>query len=217
MPNARLIPICLIINVFIFFIPSNTVFANDVLHNTGNIQIVETFSAQTISSAQLEVQQPTNFTQIEYKKISPIKYRIILRGISHSFVLILTETFNIGWKLYPVQLLPHKPFATAPKSIIENISLPEGSFFETYRLNSLDESHHRKVRNFSNGWVIDAKSIYVNFPQKHQMEYGLFDLEVIVEYMPQRIYILGLLISFIVVLGCVIYLFTVLQRRRNAT
>lgn len=211
--NSRQILIYLIINVFVFFILSNTVLANEVLHNRGYIQSYNTFSAKTILSSHLEVQQPINSIQIEYKKISPIKYRIILHGISNSFVLILTETFNLGWKLYPVQLLPHKPFATLPKPIIENISLPEGSFFETYRLKSLDETYHHKVNNFSNGWVIEAKSIGANFSQNHQMEDGLFDLEVVVEYMPQRIYLLGLLISFIVFLGSILYLFWVLLRR----
>lgn len=40
---------------------------------------------------------------IEYKKINPVKYRVILHKVGGIFPLVFSEAHNEGWKLYPVK------------------------------------------------------------------------------------------------------------------
>jgi hypothetical protein len=148
------------------------------------------------------------FSYIEYKKISPVKYRLIIHDISQPFVLILTEVFNEGWRIYPVNSLSVNNFNANKHSsnIIENKNLPNGVFYETFFSKSIDEVNHIKANDYANGWIIDAKLIGNNFPHAVIEKNGMHDMEILIEYMPQRIYIAGILVSFFTLAMSVLFL-----------
>ncbi len=159
--------------------------------------------------------QEKSFSYIEYKKISPVKYRLIIHGVSRSFILILTEIFHEGWKIYPVSFSStnNNNVNMDGHNVVENKSLPNGVFYETFFLKSIDEVNHLKINDFANGWTIDAKLIENNFPYSIRKKNNMHDMEIVIEYMPQKIYLLGLLVSFSTFVISALFLLT--RYRKN--
>src|SRR5258706_3398692 len=84
--------------------------ANKMVLASGNIKILETDRSKFIPHFQIKEEatsdQKINPT-LEFKKINPTKYRIIIHQISHNFQINFSESFNNGWKIYPKEeLLP---------------------------------------------------------------------------------------------------------------
>jgi hypothetical protein len=48
-----------------------------------------------------------NNTVVEFNRLEPTKYRVVIHGLkNHKDVLVLSESFHSGWKLYPVKAKP---------------------------------------------------------------------------------------------------------------
>jgi len=55
----------------------------------------------------LEIKKGNKNTVVEFNRLEPTKYRIVIHGLkNHKDVLVLSESFNSGWKLYPVKAEP---------------------------------------------------------------------------------------------------------------
>ncbi len=93
----------------IFYIPNNIIHSfehKDKLDEIAvslwkNIRTAVFFWEQNYKKTSTE---DLNFTgSIEYKKINPIKYKIILHNISGKTPFVLSESFSNGWRLYNVK------------------------------------------------------------------------------------------------------------------
>jgi hypothetical protein len=95
---------------------------------------------------------------------------------------------------------------------IQNDNLPTPSLFEILRERPLNESGHFMANGFSNGWQIDVDQLCAQGLMCSDRADGSVDFELIVEFAPQRLYYLGMVISSFTFLTGI--LVTLLSRRR---
>lgn len=186
---------------------------------------------------------------IEYKKISPTKYRVILKNVNSEGVSLLrfAQKYDSHWKIYPSKnmsagdkicfsAVTEKRYPIAKidftdqaslsdlnqfqsnyclrgikttgqvrfvsknfKNSIQNNNSPDGGLFETFFNDPLPETFHTpilSVPNKLNGWLIDFAHIRSNFPDAMtENKNGAFDVELVVEFSLQRMFLIGLFIS----------------------
>ncbi len=100
---------------------------------------------------------------------------------------------------------------------IQNNNLPNGQIFETWFKKPIDERRHLMVNGYANGWIIDPEEICEKKNYGSQDEKGSggpcvrnsdgsYDLELVIEFWPQRLFHLGALISLATLFGCIGYL-----------
>ncbi len=146
---------------------------------------------------------------VEYRKISDAKYRVILRGASGVVPLVLGEQFDHRWRAYIVRMESALPEFTGPafqsspsNGVIQNNNLSLGDLWETN--GKFVISQHQAVNGDMNLWhipVYDSER----------------DVEIILEYGPQKIMVVGqpmALITVIVIIGSAIV--AIVKRRRGA-
>jgi hypothetical protein len=214
---------------------------------------------------------------IEFKKVNPTKYRVIVHQAQNPFSLLFSENFHKGWKAYLVSSKPtvqspelndledckildgneeyqasreeleefikkgwvstlgdkkeheikHKKYENGKEHLdyiekynidfisknfqgaIQNDNLPNGHFYETWLKRSIENnSDHLMANGYANFWIIDPEKIYSEGGNKCvKNSDGTYDFEIVVEFWPQRLFYLGLLISGGTLLGCLGYLF----------
>jgi hypothetical protein len=146
--------------------------------------------------------------EITFTKINPTKYKVKVEEATDPYFLVFSETFNNNWKAY-IQTSNFKPQAFG--NIIaeyfdgeikegehRNILLDREVFANVFK-RPISKENHLLVNAFANTWYIDQPGSY----------------EIILEFIPQRIYFLGLwisLMSFVFALG---FLGVSLIRRRG--
>lgn len=93
---------------------------------------------------------------------------------------------------------------------IQNDNLPSGFFWETWKFLpfnnktlAVGDQSHILVNNGTNSWLINAEALCLgrneSFCQKNND--GTYEMEFILEYFPQRLSYLGLVVSFLTVIG----------------
>lgn len=129
--------------------------------------------------------------KITFKKINPTKYLAKIENATSPFWLIFKENFHNSWKLYNVvNAEPYRTEFNETHYIQKFTPLDIRYLFEK----PLDVPH-LLVSGYANGWYIDPKKM------------GLNNTCVLVIYfMPQSLLYLGLCISFLTILGCIIFL-----------
>jgi hypothetical protein len=191
---------------------------------------------------------PGNNIHLEFRKISPVRYRLRVHGAGGVFPLVFNEHFNGDWKVYPGNLRnPRRSVSASGERLrdyrvldgneedqadaglvtefmkkgwvsafgnshggrgmdfvskdfqdtIQNDNLLSGPFWETwFKLPVSNEESHRIANGYSNYWTIDAERVFERCPNACvKNDDGAYDLELVVEYWPQRLLVLGLLIS----------------------
>jgi hypothetical protein len=82
---------------------------------------------------------------IEFKKIDPAKYRIVIHGASEKFPLIFSESYHDGWKIYAVQDSIRQP-ADKVQSNLNKYKILDG--------NKDDQSNGDELEQYiENGWI----------------------------------------------------------------
>lgn len=208
---------------------------------------------------------------LEYKKINPTKYRIIVHGAKDKFPLMFSETFHSNWKVYlkkPEQrkdkekllaeasdykLLEgneddqavrdelidyinrgiitslgngkekekkHEKFEDNKEVFdhterykigfisknfqdsIQNDNLGDGTIFDTwFKQPAVPDEAHYVVNGYSNSWAIDPNSICTNNLSCTKNSDGTYDLEIVIEYWPQRFLWAGILFTMSIIFG----------------
>lgn len=225
---------------------------------------------------------------IEFKKINPTKYRVILHRIEGSSKLVFSELFHSGWKAYlgdnkikdmsenasltakvesdykileggnedqatkaeiidyvnkglistlgngKTQKINHtkrvngrekfdyeEQYTTGfvSKNIngtIQNDNMPSGSIAETWFQKPIEnDKNHFEINGYANSWAIDPTMTCENNDKCVKNEDGSYDMEVIIEYWPQRLYYLGVLISGTALISSVGWLLYIWKRKRK--
>lgn len=102
---------------------------------------------------------------------------------------------------------------------IRNDNLPAPSLWAALIGEPLSEETHYKINDYGNSWLIDADNLCVRANLCHKNPDGSWDMDMVIEFWPQRWFYLGLLISGTTLAGCLGYLGFVgvraLRRRRN--
>lgn len=149
-----------------------------------------------------------NIPQIIFTKINPTRYEVSVRNARSPYVLVFSEAFNKQWKVF---------VRNAEKSKDKNIAsyfdgdVKEGQhknvFFdsgvlETLGLKSITEDRHFVANGYANGWRIEPSDAT-----------GKSDYTLIIEMTAQRSFYVGLLISLISFIGCLILIVKVAAKK----
>jgi len=241
-------------------------------------------SSPLFNPKELKKETVSNTPVIEFKKINPTKYRVIIHHAAADFPLVFSESFNDGWKSYledykksPVNFnaadykildgnaddqagaaevqsfigngdisslgdLKDKNIAHTKwednkevldynesykidfisknfQDTIQNDNLPNGRFYETWFQAPVDNnSNHKMVNGYANSWDIDPAAICQNNPKCTKNADGSYDMELVIEFWPQRLFYIGLFISGTTLIGCLGYLgwdFVKRRKRKN--
>ncbi len=122
--------------------------------------------------------QPLNsdsFPEIKVKKINPTRYVVRVKDAGKPFSLVLFDSFNSGWKAYFCKA-PGK--AQASWSALLSVWQDGG--------NRVEIAEHFVANGYANGWSVPAR------PQP---------FDIVVEYKPQRLLEIGLLVSGATLVG----------------
>jgi len=90
---------------------------------------------------------------------------------------------------------------------IQNDNLPNGKLWETWFSKPIDDNaQHLKVNGYANSWFINADRLCAaNLSSCLKNKDGTYDMELIVEFWPQRFFYIGILISLTTILFCLGY------------
>ncbi|MHC1687005.1 MAG: hypothetical protein AB9879_04780 [Methanothrix sp.] len=118
---------------------------------------------------------------LAFKKITPTKYLISINA-TEPFLLVLSESYHPLWRAY-INDLDASSSGFDVKDIKYILSKP------------LQEDYHLRVNGYANGWYIDPKSIT-----------GNETISLTLNFLPQSIFYLGIIISLITFILCLFYL-----------
>lgn len=165
--------------------------------------------------------ESTKLPKITFFKVNPTKYKVKIEEATTPYFLVFSETFHEGWKAY----IKEFPIAKQQAPLIPNFQFPnsDGKVIVSYFDGQIQEGEHKNtffdreifanafkkpileenhllVNAFANAWYIDQPGSY----------------EVTLEFIPQRIYFLGLWVSFISFVSALGYLgiWLIKQRKR---
>lgn len=99
---------------------------------------------------------------------------------------------------------------------IQNNNLDNGSVTETWFRNSIDDENHLEANGYANSWVIDPAKICSGNSKCMQNADGSYDIELVVEFWPQRLFYLGFFITGSTLLGCMIYMLYYWRKRKRS-
>lgn len=206
-----------------------------------------------------------NSPVIEYRKITPTKYRLIVHNAKSSFPLIFSQGFNKDWKIYlgdnayssinnltdQYKTFQNEDNLQATKVDLEDFvkqnlisTLGDGTkmplyqtsfvnnirkqiIIDTYTVNFVSKNIHGTIQNdnlpdgifmenwfskpitlehmtangYANAWLVDPLSICKDQKIKCKEQEGRYEFELILEFTPQRIYNLLLVLAIGVVLS----------------
>ena len=152
-------------------------------------------------------QRPT----VEYKKINPTKYRVIIHNAKSTFPLVFLESYHYNWRLYPKIITNSTDKSSLENNYsgqfiskfsygtIQNNNLPDGRIYETWKGKPIFEDGHLIANGYANSWIIQPNELCnqqgVGYCQKNQN--GSYDFEFVLEFTPQKYFYIGAIISVI--------------------
>lgn len=150
-----------------------------------------------ISDAYLLVRQPAQRLvttgNISFQNVNPTTKTAIIRNAKAPFLLTQSELYNPLWKVRP---LPPK------ESLGDYLD-----YFPWTAKTYLPATNHTAFGGYTNGWLIDPDSLCRNTPQACKRHHdGSYDLQLAVEYRPQRWFNIGLGVSAATLAGSLLYL-----------
>jgi len=167
--------------------------------------------------ALMEIRQINNQNEIvkppkiEFKKINPTRYVVDVKGAKWPFTLVFSESFHEGWKAYVRQEAKGDGQKGEPWSALWSTWEDRG------KRNELKD--HFEVNGYANGWIVVPKGQFKVQSSKFKVEEkeeNWEDFEIVLEYKPQRLFEIGLLISSTILLMCILYMvYEYLKRDRN--
>ncbi len=96
---------------------------------------------------------------------------------------------------------------------IQNNNLPPGKFYETWSKKPVFTQNQLLANGYANSWWINLETIKQS-KQFRQNPDGSLDFEMILEFQPQRFFIIAIFISFATLATCLIYLCFKLKRQK---
>ncbi|MFA7171676.1 MAG: hypothetical protein WC180_06820, partial [Candidatus Paceibacterota bacterium] len=80
----------------------------------------------------------------------------------------------------------------------------------------ISDDNHLKLNSFLNAWYVDIDELCKNDNQCTKKPDGTYDIEMIIEFTPQRWFYIGLIVSVTTLLGCLVYLVCIWKRRKKS-
>jgi len=153
---------------------------------------------------------------INYEKVSPVKYRVTFSNISKSNNLYFLQNFNENWKLFSstnqiIDCNYLKSSELEAKSCDDNkMTLLQLEDWKYLWKSPLFESSHQAKLGYANGWVISPDEIKSKVPSSEYTinDDGSLNFILTIYYKPQIWYLLfGLLVVVSVIIFLCVLLF----------
>ena len=164
-----------------------------------DIRVEKVLSPSLLFKKEKEYQEQS-LPKITFKKINPTKYLVKVEGATEPYFLVFSEAFHEGWQAYltDAQGNDGQPIASYFNGEIKEEEHGK-KFFDTSVFSNvlrepLPKEKHLLVNAFANAWYLDRTGDYL----------------VTLEFIPQRVYFLGIWISlgaFMLALGALSALF----------
>jgi len=135
--------------------------------------------------------------KLSFQRLSATKYKVEGRA-ARSFWLVFNESFDPGWRAH--LSLKEKP----PKVRGEPSQKLSSDSWQKKELHQ-----HIVVNGYANGWYVDIPSLPA--PGKEEREFTI-----ILEFRPQLLFTVGLVISGLTLVACITYLIMYSRKRRRA-
>jgi hypothetical protein len=141
-----------------------------------------------ISEPGIHVKNPSS---ISFDLINPTKKLVHIKGATTPFFLGMSDSYHAKWQLE-----------------INNSKIqgPLNRWWPFFKPDKIADSYHYNLNNFLNGWYVDTKDLCELQHLCTQSPDGSYDIEMQIEFWPQRWFYLGLLVSGTTLLGCLGYL-----------
>jgi hypothetical protein len=142
-----------------------------------------------VSEPEVQLVEPRAVT---FDLVNPTKKRVHVQGATTPFYLAMSESFHPQWQL---------------QSNNKKVNGVFNSWVPWVRPDKVGEQFHYKLNDFLNGWYVDPQALCQggNTACTRNAD-GSYDLELTLEFFPQRWFYLGLLISTTTLLSCLGYL-----------
>jgi hypothetical protein len=148
-----------------------------------------------------ETEKYTKPRQITFDLVNPTKKLVHIKGATTPFYLAMSESYHPQWQ------------AQFTNNKIQGFF---NGWVPFVKPDTISNDHHFELNGFLNGWYIDIDE---HCKQKNlctQNPDGSYDIELTLEFFPQRWFYLGLLISGTTLVGCIGYLgYDFIRRRRT--
>lgn len=167
-------------------------------------------------SVSRSARSPGKATQIEFRRINPTRYRVQAKT-GKSFWLVFSESFHSEWKAYirwPSGVRGHR--MDFEWSAVLSALRDWG--------NRIELKEHYPVNGYANAWWVPVEELTAIIPErKYQAirpsddskQPGMKEFEIILEFKPQRLFEIGVVISLATLLGCVGYLIRDFMRKKK--
>jgi hypothetical protein len=130
---------------------------------------------------------------VDFTFSGPAKRLVHIKGAATPFFLAFAESYHHGWQL---------------EMNNEKINGLLRQWWPLAKPDKVAEQNHYKLDNSLNSWYVDPAALCRDGSACIKNSDGSYDLEMTIEFWPQRWFYLGLIISFAVILfglGCLIY------------
>ena len=186
-------------------------FAGDVI--VENIKIKRMIEPSIFARISLNTDDNfNNSPQMTFFKVNPTKYKVKIENASDPYNLVFSESFHPGWKAYIEEDIKEERYEDVVASYFDG-SIKEtthGSdfinkdIFENWFKKSIPEERHFLVNDYANSWYVTPED------SNNRKDY-----EIVIEFIPQRLFYLGLIFSTLTFIGSIAYLSLKYKKRKN--
>ena len=156
-----------------------------------------------------------NTPKFDFVRVNSSKYRLRIYRITEPVVLSLLDSFRGGWKIYAgqtsvnrkVQNIDIPLYRSIDDPIANALSQYDHGILETWFMKDLDgHAQHFVVNSYANGWLLDFQEICMLGDLCVRNGDGSYDIDLVIEYWPQQLILIGFFISIFVLLASLGYL-----------
>lgn len=150
---------------------------------------------------------------LTFKKINPTKYIVAVENATQPFFLVFSESYHPQWRVYIEDELVRFDYIIAEYPTInvreakhDWYNFTPGDIVFLFKKPAVNETLHFIANGYANAWYIDPKEFDRDSDGK---------FTIIIYFLPQSLFYLGLFISGITLLSCIGYLFYDWRRERG--
>lgn len=148
--------------------------------------------------------KPSHLPTLIFKRVNPTKYIVSVENATQPFFLVFSESYNPGWKLYIedspanfTKIIERYPNINVEEAEHDWYKFTPADIVYLFRKPSLNETYHFKANGYANTWYIDPKEFDRN---------GDGRFTIVIYFLPQSLFYLGLFISISSLFFCIGYL-----------
>lgn len=164
----------------------------NIINRYDNFQLIET---PDLSNAYYFVSEPKNNIQepksITFDLVNPTKKLVHVESATAPFFLAMSESFHPQWQLQMNN---------------EKIQGLFGKWWPFVKPDRVSDDKHYKLDDFLNAWYVEPEVLCQNNSACTKNDDGSYNIEMVIEFWPQRWFYFGLIISVTTLLGCIGYL-----------